>query len=515
MKRFLVTSSLIVAALTSSAGQAQGPTMEKGNIEELRGATSVYVGARPGETWIRRKVIDTLRKEIPQLDVVILPEDADVWFLISDERDVQSEIAVRGVPRDDVDRRTGADVGRSKVVYKLKGQIILAGIPTRHRLVRKVSASGSDIKDVAGKLALEFIASYTKANRGQPSASTVHQPATSARPTLHLKKSPVNAKPGNSSIPAKADAEALGEDDVVRVDTSLVTIHADVVSRDGKPATSLQSDAFSVYEDDVKQDLAFVEPVERPFTVVLLIDSSGSVRPRLKAIADATKILIDNLRPDDQIVGVSFDYETREVMKLTRVRDLRDKGMNLTSGGGTRLYDAVEFVIGRYLRRLPGRKAVVMLTDGIDGTMTDGPDGGSFVATADSNVRDAEELDALFYAVQYNTWVEPIDRPRSGMTDTELRKFWEERSTAYLQSLTQKTAGRMYRADNLGDLAPAFASIVAELSRQYSLGYYPKRSPQEGERRRIKVRVTSPDLVVRARDSYVSKSPSAKPAGPR
>lgn len=189
--------------------------------------------------------------------------------------------------------------------------------------------------------------------------------------------------------------------------------------------------------------------------------------------------------------------------------------MTLSPGGGTALYDAVDLVIATYLRRLPGRKAVIMLTDGIDGVFSNGPDGGSFIATAESNTRDAEELDALFYAVQYNTWVDPINNVPKGMKVEELRKLWEERSTAYLQSLTQKTGGRLYRADSVLDLAPAFASIVQELSRQYTLGYYPHNPPRAGERRRIKVRASSTDLLVHARDSYVSRSPESRPVGPK
>ena len=225
--------------------------------------------------------------------------------------------------------------------------------------------------------------------------------------------------------------------------------------------------------------------------------------------------LVNSLRVDDQIVGLTFGSEIKEVLKLTKVRDLPDSGMITAPGGGTRLYDAVDLIIAKYLRRLPGRKAVVMLTDGIDGILSNGPDGGSFIADSARNLRDAEELDALFYAVHYNTWIEPINTVPPGMKVEDLRKFWEERSTEYLQGLAYKTGGRLYRADSISDLTPAFASVVEELSRQYSLGYYPKRVPREGERRLIKVRANSPDLVVRARDSYISKSPGVKPAGPK
>jgi hypothetical protein len=80
-----------------------------------------------------------------------------------------------------------------------------------------------------------------------------------------------------------------------------------------------------------------------------------------------------------------------------------------------------------------------------------------------------------------------------------------DRADAYLNDLAGKTGARLYRADDLRNLTQSFAYIAEELRRQYSLGYYPKQSAQAGQRRQIKVRVMRPNLVVRARDSYISK----------
>jgi VWFA-related protein len=82
------------------------------------------------------------------------------------------------------------------------------------------------------------------------------------------------------------------------------------------------------------------------------------------------------------------------------------------------------------------------------------------------------------------------------------------RADAYLNDLAYKTGARLFRADNTRDLAQSFALIAEELRRQYSLGYYPKMTAQSGTRRQIKVRVMRPDLVVRARDSYIAGSQS-------
>jgi hypothetical protein len=92
----------------------------------------------------------------------------------------------------------------------------------------------------------------------------------------------------------------VGDGDFLHIDTSLVTILANVIGRDGSPAPDMRQGDFSVYEDDVKQEIAFFEPVDRPFTVVLLIDSSTSVDAQLKEIVKAARVLVDRLRPDDQ-----------------------------------------------------------------------------------------------------------------------------------------------------------------------------------------------------------------------
>jgi Ca-activated chloride channel family protein len=262
----------------------------------------------------------------------------------------------------------------------------------------------------------------------------------------------------------------------------------------------MRQDEFSIYEDDVKQEVAFFESVDRPFTVVLLIDSSTSVDAELGEIVKAAKVLVDRLKPEDLLVIVTFNKEIKEVQKLTKIRELRGESVKISAQGGTRLYDAVDFAASRYLRHLPGRKAVVLLTDGVDV--------GSFKRTAEGSLHDAEEYDALFYTVQYKT-SESQPRPAEKIQQEY------QRATDYLRELADRTGGRYQRAEDMGDLSPAFASIVKELSCQYSLGYYPTRPPHPGERRRIRVRVSRSDLVIHARDSYVFKSADAKQAAPK
>ena len=522
MRHILFVSAILVAAFTCASGQLREPPLEKGQIDDLKGVIKVYVGTSDQSPSLSttRTIIETVRNRLPEIAFVALPEEADVWLLFSADRNTETDIS----PSPSVDRSSTKFV----TVLQLRGRVIRFRGPGPAKLVKKFSKTGesTDGKSLAKDFAEEFIKLYWKANPGEQSGATGHpEPDATARP-LHAGPQPQvprlmsrgfnkpqvcprvlrgkavrsPALEGRLQHAPRATRAEVGEGDILRTDTSLVTIHANVIGRDGTPAPEMRQDDFSVYEDDVKQDIAFFEPVDRPFTVVLLIDSSTSVDPQLKEIIKAAKVLVDHLRPDDQLVIVTFNKKIKEVLKLTKIRELRGEPVKISPHGGTRLYDAVDFAASRYLRRLPGRKAVVLLTDGVDF--------GSFKATAEGSLHDAEEYDALFYTVQYKT-------SQNHPMPAEQIQHEYERATSYLRELAERTGGRHYRAEDMGDLSPAFASIVKELSYQYSLGYYPTRPPQPGERRRIRVRVSQSDLVVHTRDTYLFKAPEAKQAQPK
>lgn len=357
--------------------------------------------------------------------------------------------------------------------------------------------------------------------------------------------SPSGTQQQPQQSPAANEQEEVGEGDVVRVNTSLVTVPVSVMDRSGRYIPDLRQRDFRIFEDGVEQQVAYFASVEKPFTVALVIDTSSSTAFRMEQIQDAAMAFVDQLRPEDQVMVISFDDDVRVLAEATSDRyALRNAIRRTRNGGSTRLYDAVDFVINQRLNRVNGRKAVVLFTDGVDTT--------SRRASYQSNVRDAEELDALIYPVQYDTYEDvnagggggggggnwpgraPMPRRRSssilidilggvlggptiigggrggggggggtvGGAGTSRSDY--ERANAYLRDLSDKTGARLYRADTQRDLTQSFAYIAEELRRQYSLGYYPKNMAQAGQRRQIKVRVMRPELVVRARDSYIS-----------
>ena len=331
--------------------------------------------------------------------------------------------------------------------------------------------------------------------------------------------------------------EEVGEGDVIRVNTTLVSIPVTVMDRDGKYIPNLRKEDFRVWEDGVEQQVAYFASTEKPFTVALVIDTSGSTQFKLDEIQNAAMAFVEQLRPDDRVMVVSFDDRIRLLCQPTNDRyAIRGAIQRVSGGSGTRLYDAVDTVIRQYLNRVEGRKAIVLFTDGVDTT--------SKHAKYESTVREAEELDALIYPVEYDTYDDANMRgggrwpgggypgrrssgsvlgdilggifgggvvvggggrgggwPGGGGPGGTSRADYE-RGDQYLHDLARVTGARLYNADNQ-NLNYAFQMVAEELRRQYSLGYYPKKTPQPGERRGIKVKVNRPELVVRTRDSYV------------
>ncbi len=348
--------------------------------------------------------------------------------------------------------------------------------------------------------------------------------------------------------------EEVDAGDIVRVDTTLVTLPVSVMDRDGKYIPNLRKEDFRLWEDGTEQTVAFFSAVDKPFSVVLMLDTSGSTRFRIEEIQEAAITFVNQLRQDDRVMVVSFDDDIRVLADFTNDRyRLRDAIRRTRTGAGTKLYDAVDMVINQQLNRVSGRKAVVLFTDGLDTT--------SKYASYESNLRDAEELDALVYPVQYDTYTNstsggstwpgaggstgsPVEEVidifgaifgnknsknrnrngggnggggsrgggsgrRTGGGGTSGYEY--DVASRYLRDLAQRTGARNYEADSTQNLSAAFGNIAEELRRQYSLGYYPKTPARAGQRRQIKVRVNQPNLAVRTRDTYVF-NPGSVPA---
>src|SRR5215813_3103737 len=307
------------------------------------------------------------------------------------------------------------------------------------------------------------------------------------------------------------------DDDVVRIDTALVTVTVNAKQRHGKGVPSLKREDFHLYEDGVEQEVVYFESPKEleatksttsPFTVALLLDVSDSTEFKVAQIRQAAIAFIDQLQADDRVLVVAFDKRVQILAEATNNRkDVREAINRIHTGGGTSLYSAIEIVLGR-LRTIAGRKAIVLFTDGVDTASID--------ATIDRTVAAAERSDAAIYPIQYNTYGDFIDNPSrqtgaaEGLSTTahatkngELASEVYKRGTNYLRLLAERTGGSMQYSDSIKNLSRSFTRIVAKLRQQYTLGYYPKNRVINGTQRQIKVRVDVPEVEVSTRKSYV------------
>lgn len=335
-------------------------------------------------------------------------------------------------------------------------------------------------------------------------------------------------------MPAQKNEDAITDDEIIKVETNLVTMPVSVLDRDGRFVSGLQQRDFQVFENGVSQKVEYFQSVEKPFTVILLIDVSPSTQYKIDEIQDAAISFVNQLRRDDRVAVISFDEHVHLLSPPTSNKNvLRNAIQQLQFGEGTSLYEAVETVVNQYLKRIEGRKAVVLFTDGVDTT--------SRRASYQSTLNDVQELDALFYTIRYDTSDDmnggrggggssrqggTIDDmigiilgggssrggrryPRRGGSSSQEY----ETGRKYLQTLAQNSGGRSFEAPTISNMDAAFSGIAEELRRQYTIGYYPESVGTVGERRSIRVRVARPNLVVRAKSSYVVGQADKRLAG--
>jgi Ca-activated chloride channel family protein len=314
------------------------------------------------------------------------------------------------------------------------------------------------------------------------------------------------------------------EGDTLTINTGLVTVPVKVMDRGGKYVPNLTRRDFRVFENGVEQRVAYFATVDQPFTVVLLIDTSGSTHFKIEEMQNAAISFVNQLKDQDSVMVMSFDDSIRTLCEPSSDRDTLIQAIRRTrTGGGTRLYDAVHQVIRQKLKSISGRKAVVLFTDGVDTT--------SGNASYDSTIREVQESDAAVYSVAYDTSGDVIGPggmrlpgrgrvilgipgsgggigfPGAGGPGSSPADY--KRADEYLHEITFESGGQYYRGDTIVGLSAAFSELAEELRRQYSIGYYPPAG-QSGQRRDIKVRVNQPGLVVKARDNYIYSKPSEK-----
>jgi len=278
------------------------------------------------------------------------------------------------------------------------------------------------------------------------------------------------------------------EDDsaVFRTSVDVVNILCTVRRKD-RYVQNLSRDDFEIYEDGTRQQIRYftLESGEnaQPLNVILLVDTSGSVKDKLMFEQDAANAFLEEtLRPDkDMAAVVQFDSEINLVQDFTFSLDALESAIvDIRAGGATKLYDAIWVSVQELLRHEVGRRVLVVLSDG-DDTQS--------VKKDDDAIKAAQDFDVVIFGIGV----------RGGRFRSNFGK---------LKQFARETGGLFFNSKaSIDDLREAFSEINAAIKSQYSIGYVSTNQARDGSFREIEVRVKGRDLKVSNRKGYYAPKP--------
>jgi VWFA-related protein len=319
-------------------------------------------------------------------------------------------------------------------------------------------------------------------------------------------------------LSAGARVQAQDEPDVVTTSTNLVILNVGVADQRGRAITNLRQPDFNVFEDGVKQSVVSFEPSTAPFSLVLLLDMSGSTlnfRPTLKQSALR---FIDALGPEDRVQVVAFNEKVQTLKRFTGDRREIAFAINEAKGSGpTNLYKALRQALSDLSKEGKRRKAVVVISDGLDteerkldGRATaEAQTGDEALATVKPD-QSAALRSVLDQADRLGVTIYPLALPSAD--PKKMLPLTPQQSAIYsaartrMQTLADRTGGRLHEIHRLEDMGRLYAEVAAEMRTLYSLAYQSSNArPRDGKWRAITIEVTRSDAIARSRPGYYAR----------
>jgi Ca-activated chloride channel family protein len=269
----------------------------------------------------------------------------------------------------------------------------------------------------------------------------------------------------------------------LEVDVDVVSVTAVVFDKAGRPVRGLGTKDVELFENGAKQEVSYFREAsslgdlsERvPLSVVLVLDTSGSMAQNMRFLQEAVLNFVYKLEEVDTSLVVSFNESVKGSAEFTGDTDRLERFVEgLQAWGGTSLYDAIHYSLGR-IKDAPGRKALIVFSDGADTT---------------SQLQDKDVVD---YARAVEATVYSIGFKGSGFMASSPRGF--------LRKIASETGGQFFAPDKVSELIKVFNEISNELKNHYLLAYTPTREP-DGTWREIALKVSRADAQVRVRKGY-------------
>ncbi len=358
--------------------------------------------------------------------------------------------------------------------------------------------------------ALFFAAASQPAGAGDRAQQSSSATAPGKRQGAAQQPTPQQPAPPQEPVPQRQDQGKITQT------VNLVDVLFTVLNRRNKLVPDLEKDDFKVWDDKSPESIRyFSRQTDLPLRIGLLMDTSNSIRDRLKFEQDAaTSFLFSVLRHNrDQAFVMTFDDEPSILQGFTDdAGRLRDEIVKTRAGGGTAVYDAIYDACQKELShppRPPGdqpdvvRRVMILISDGDDNLSNH---------TRSEAIEMAQRFSVVIYTISTSTqWIQLSQTNPDKLAN---RKTHLTEGDKILQDLADETGGRAFFPYHVDDLDQSFQDIGDELRNQYSIAYIPTHSQYDGKYHRIRIEVPEhKGYQVRARRGYFAKANTSGPAG--
>ena len=270
-----------------------------------------------------------------------------------------------------------------------------------------------------------------------------------------------------------------------RTDSTLVLVPVTVVDRHGAVVNGLASDAFTLTENGVRQQIRSFSQEDVPVSMGIVLDMSGSMQRVLGTAKESLRALMQDANPADEAFLNSVSTRPQAHSAFTHNFDeILSRVAWEKAGGSTALIDAIYGSLQQLHSGAHPRKALLIISDGMD-----------------NHSRYSQE-ELMRYAMEAGAQVYTIAVSAPSQTAKPIELTEERKGALFLQELAAKTGGIGFIVHNQNDIAEAVTGIGQALRNEYALGYMPDGTDRTGRWRRIKVRVAGSGMTAYARSGY-------------
>jgi VWFA-related protein len=314
------------------------------------------------------------------------------------------------------------------------------------------------------------------------------------------------------------ELRAQEPDDVITTETSLVQLNVGVVDRQGRAVTSLSRNDFAVYEDNVKQSIQSFEPTDSPFSLVLLLDMSGSTVSFRQQLKQSALRFLDALSPEDRVAVIQFNAKIKQLTPFSTDRRRAAYAIDITEGAGeTHFYEALRYSLSELAKEGKRRKAIVVLTDGLDTSMRNSDRAAAAGAQSEADAVAAIKPDSsamlnsvLTAADRQGVTIYPLALPsgdpkRLPLPDPTINGIYAA-ARLRLQTIADRTGGSLNEIRRLDQMAKIYLEVAASLRTLYTVAYQARSGrTRDGKWHTIRIEVNNPELTARTRPGYFAK----------